>query len=181
MANNKTKATAVCKGTQTTKTGNPDAPFETTPMMNSSNMISTTMGIATANPSEKTLVKNKAGADTVTSDEFYDFLIDKGALFGWYFLFMPVGKDPDTSLMPTPEQRKKLYETVQRVRLEKPLFMMDFWGDAPYVGGCIAGGRRYIHINPKGDVEPCIFVHFSADNIKEKSLKEALDSDFMRA
>jgi len=38
-----------------------------------------------------------------------------------------VGKDPDTSLMPTPEQRKKLYETVQRVRLEKPLFMMDFW------------------------------------------------------
>jgi len=79
------------------------------------------------------------------------------------------------------EQRKKLYETVQRVRLEKPLFMMDFWGDAPYVGGCIAGGRRYIHINPKGDVEPCIFVHFSADNIKEKSLKEALDSDFMRA
>jgi len=83
--------------------------------------------------------------------------------------------------MPTPEQRKKLYETVQRVRLEKPLFMMDFWGDAPYVGGCIAGGRRYIHINPKGDVEPCIFVHFSADNIKEKSLKEALDSDFMRA
>jgi len=123
----------------------------------------------------------RLNADTVTSDEFYDFLIDKGALFGWYFLFMPVGKDPDTSLMPTPEQRKKLYETVQRVRLEKPLFMMDFWGDAPYVGGCIAGGRRYIHINSKGDVEPCIFVHFSTDNIKEKSLKEALSSDFMKA
>lgn len=123
----------------------------------------------------------KVNADTVTSDEFYDFLIDKGALFGWYFLFMPVGKDPDTSLMPTPEQRKKLYDTVQRVRLEKPLFMMDFWGDAPYVGGCIAGGRRYIHINPKGDVEPCIFVHFSAGNVKEQSLKEVLNSDFMRA
>jgi len=39
-------------------------------------------------------------------------------------------------------------------------------------------GRRYIHINHRGDVEPCIFVHFAADNIHEKPLAECLCSEF---
>lgn len=48
------------------------------------------------------------------------------------------------------------------------------------MGGCIAAGRRYLHINNKGDIEPCGFVHFAVDNIKTKSLREALNSDFFR-
>ena len=51
---------------------------------------------------------------------------------------------------------------------------MDFWHDAEYVGGCVAGGRRYCHINANGDVEPCVFCHYSNANIKEVSLIEAL-------
>jgi len=57
----------------------------------------------------------------------------------------------------------------------------DFWNDGPLVGGCIAGGRRYMHINCKGDVEPCVFVHFAVDNIKEKSLMEVVKSPFFAA
>lgn len=53
---------------------------------------------------------------------------------------------------------------------------MDFWNDAPYVTGCIAGGRRYVHINHKGEVEPCIFLHFSGGNVKDKPLVEILKS-----
>ncbi|HGJ64406.1 TPA: radical SAM protein, partial [bacterium] len=56
----------------------------------------------------------------------------------------------------------------------------DFWNDGPLVGGCIAGGRRYLHINSKGDVEPCVFVHFAVDNIKNKSLKEVINSPFFK-
>ena len=44
----------------------------------------------------------------------------------------------------------------------------------------MAGGRTYLHINVKGDVEPCVFVHFAVDNIKKKPLREALKSDFFR-
>jgi hypothetical protein len=61
------------------------------------------------------------------------------------------------------------------------MLVCDFWNDAPYVGGCIAGGRYYFHINAHGDVEPCIFVHFAIDNIKDKSLWEALRSPFFEA
>lgn len=53
---------------------------------------------------------------------------------------------------------------------------MDFQNDGEYVGGCIAGGRRYLHINARGDVEPCVFIHYSNVNIRECTLLEALKS-----
>ena len=53
---------------------------------------------------------------------------------------------------------------------------MDFWNDGEYVGGCIAGGRSYLHINANGDVEPCAFIHYSDSNIREKTLLEAYTS-----
>ena len=116
--------------------------------------------------------------DTLTSDALYDFWIEKGAFYGWTFLYMPVGENPDFELMPTPEQRKAMGDYVRKFRERKPYFLMDFWNDAPATSGCIAGGRRYIHINHQGDVEPCIFAHFATDNIQGKSLKQVLCSPF---
>ncbi len=58
---------------------------------------------------------------------------------------------------------------------------MDFQNDAEYVGGCIAGGRRYLHINANGDVDPCVFIHYSDSNIREKSLLECLQSPMFMA
>jgi MoaA/NifB/PqqE/SkfB family radical SAM enzyme len=117
--------------------------------------------------------------DQLTSDELYDFWIEKGAFFSWLFLFMPVGRDPEVDLMPLPSQRKAMGDFVRSLRARKPYFLMDFWNDAPSVGGCIAGGRRYLHINSEGYVEPCIFTHFATDNIKEKSLVDILKSPFL--
>jgi len=119
-------------------------------------------------------------ADIITSDEFIDFMIKKGCIIGCYFQYIPIGKNPDINLMPTPQQRNQLRKMVMRVRNTKPLFLGDFWNDGPYVGGCIAGGRQYLHINNRGEVEPCGFVHFTVDglNVYEKSLKEILKSPF---
>lgn len=83
--------------------------------------------------------------------------------------------------MPTLEQRKEMYHIVRRYRIEKPLFVMDFQNDAEYVGGCIAGGRRYLHINANGDVDPCVFIHYSNCNIREHTLLEALQSPIFMA
>lgn len=69
---------------------------------------------------------------------------------------MPVGNDASPDLMPTPEQRTETYRRIRDYRATKPLFAMDFQNDAEYVGGCIAGGRRYFHINANGDVDPCV-------------------------
>lgn len=120
--------------------------------------------------------------DTIVGDEFNDLLIQKGCFLGWHFLYMPVGRDANPSLMPTPEQRESLRTRgAALIRTKKPLFIADFWNDAPWVGGCIAGGNQYVHINSRGDVEPCIFCHFATENVKEKSLLECLQSPFFKA
>ena len=121
--------------------------------------------------------------EEVTSDKFIDWTIEKGSVIDWFFLYMPVRAEPDLDKMPTPQQRLQLKERrdwIRKTRDDK-IFIIDFWNDAPWVGGCIAGGREFLHINSQGDVEPCIFQHFAVDNIKEKSLKEVLNSQLMRA
>lgn len=112
----------------------------------------------------------------VASDEFIDFMIEKGAWFGWYFTFIPVGKDAPVELMVSPEQREYMYRRVREIRATKPIFVLDFWNDGEYVEGCIAGGRRYFHINSNGDAEPCAFIHYATDNIRNSSILEILHS-----
>ena len=117
---------------------------------------------------------------TITSDEFIDMLIKKGAIVGWFFQYIPIGGKPDLGLRPKAEERDLRRKTILRWRNEKPVVVYDFWNDGPLVKGCIAGGR-YLHIISNGDVEPCVFVHFAVDNIKLKSLKEILTSPFFKA
>lgn len=117
----------------------------------------------------------------IVSEEFIDFLIDKGAFFVWLFTYMPIGKDANIDLCVRPNERAFMYSEVHSLRNEKPIFLMDFWNDGEYVNGCIAGGRQYFHINAHGDVEPCAFVHYSDTNIKNISLIEALNSNIFKA
>ena len=120
-----------------------------------------------------------ANYESIASEEFYDSLIEMGAYFVWYFHYMPVGNDAVPELMPTPTQRTGVYEKIRRYRATKPLFALDFQNDAEYVGGCIAGGHRYLHINANGDIDPCVFIHYSDSNIRQKTLLEALRSPMM--
>lgn len=122
-----------------------------------------------------------ANFESITSEEYYDRLIELGAYFVWYFHYMPVGNEASPVLLPTPEQRTETYRRIRKYRAEKPLFAMDFQNDAEYVGGCIAGGRRYFHINANGDIDSCVFIHYSDSNIREKTLLEALQSPMMMA
>ena len=119
--------------------------------------------------------------ESISSDEFIDQLVKWGAQFIWYFHYMPVGNDAVPALMPNPQQRKAMYYRIREIRSTKPLFVMDFQNDGEYVGGCIAGGRRYLHINANGDVDPCVFVHYSDSNIREKSLLDCLRSPMFMA
>ena len=119
--------------------------------------------------------------EDVSSEAFYDMMIESGALFVWYFHYMPVGHGAVTDLLPTPEQREEMYHRIRHFRGTKAIFGMDFQNDGEYVGGCIAGGRRYLHINAKGDVEPCVFIHYSNVNIHDCSLLDALRSPIFQA
>lgn len=120
---------------------------------------------------------------TVTSDKFLDFLIEHGVRYSWYFHYMPVGNNASTELLLNAEQREYMYHRIREIRSTnsgKQIFAFDFQNDGEYVGGCIAGGRFYCHINPNGDVEPCVFIHYSNANIHEKTLLECLEQPLFR-
>ena len=119
--------------------------------------------------------------DNIFNDEFVDWLVEQGAVYMWSFHYVPVGRNADTSLMLSAEQRRDLIDRVARLRSEKPVLIADFWNDGEATQGCIAGGRLFFHINASGDVEPCAFAHFATDNIREKSLEEALQNPLFKA
>ncbi len=124
--------------------------------------------------------------EVVASDGFMEFLMDQGCLYAWYFMYIPVGRAPDLSLMVTPEQRRlmagKTYEWLTR----RPIFVADFWNSGPLVGGCIAAGRPngYLHVNHRGDITPCAFMMYSTHNIHESQsetpLLDAVRSEFFQ-
>lgn len=116
--------------------------------------------------------------ELLVSEKFVDFYREKGCLIGWYFHYVPVGKEPGMELMPTPEQRIFRREELIKRRARHDILLADFWNDGPMVGGCLAGGRTYLHINSDGEVEPCVFAHFAVDNIRDKPLKDILQSPF---
>ncbi|GLC31270.1 radical SAM protein [Clostridium omnivorum] len=122
---------------------------------------------------------SKYNIDTVISDEFIDMLIAKGAKMSWYFMYMPIGENPNVNDMLSPEQRLRLGRRTREIRNTKPYFTIDFFNDAPVVGGCIAG-KYYCHINSKEDVEPCIFAHFACDNLKGKALIDIFRGPFFK-
>ena len=122
--------------------------------------------------------------EAVTSDDFFHLLEEKGAKFGFYFHYMPTGQNAVPELLPTPEQRKFMIERIRYVRSDESgisFYPMDFQNDGEFVGGCIAGGRNYFHINSRGDAEPCVFIHYSNTNIHDNSVLEMLQSPLFMA
>jgi MoaA/NifB/PqqE/SkfB family radical SAM enzyme len=128
----------------------------------------------------------RENAEAYLRDEFYDLMIEKGCLYGWFFIFVPVGQDASVDLMTTPEQRDALRRKTLEVRRTKPIFVADFWNDGCLTGGCMSGGTTYFHINYRGDLEPCVFMHFATENIVDLyqrggHLWDVLETPFFKA
>jgi MoaA/NifB/PqqE/SkfB family radical SAM enzyme len=117
----------------------------------------------------------RLNSDLIADDKFIDTYMAEGALFGWFFNYIPVGLDPAMDLMATPKQRDALRKITLRWRVEKPLLLGDFWNDGPCVGGCLSASK-YAFVNVTGDVQPCTFVHFATHNVKDHTLEEIFRS-----
>ena len=111
-------------------------------------------------------------------------MVDKGCRYAMYFHYMPVGNAASVELLPTPEQRIYMKDRIRQIRsltTGQGLFTFDFQNDGEFVGGCIAGGRNYFHINANGDAEPCVFIHYSGANIRTNTLLEILHQPLFMA
>ena len=123
-----------------------------------------------------------ANIDSIASDEYIDYMIAAWArASSGTSTTCRSATTPPRSSCRHPQQREYMYHRIREIRATKPIFAMDFQNDGEYVGGCIAGGRRYLHINANGDVDPCVFIHYSNANIRNCTLLEALQSPIFMA
>jgi len=127
--------------------------------------------------------------DLLLTDQFYDYYFEEqGACYMWQFQLMPIGRGKDEAhLMVVPEKRVELYRKWENVMAEKRYCLADFWNSGVLARGCIAYGRSggYAYVDWHGNVTPCVFIPYYADNIYDlyndgKTLTDALFSDFMK-
>lgn len=112
----------------------------------------------------------------VVSREFLDNLQSKGCKIVFYVEFVPVTEE-SKELAPQDAEREFLDEQMMLLREEYPeMLFLSFPGDEKGTGGCLAAGRGFFHINSHGGAEPCPFSPYSDINVKDTSLKEALQS-----
>jgi MoaA/NifB/PqqE/SkfB family radical SAM enzyme len=58
------------------------------------------------------------------------------------------------------------------------MIIVSFPGDEDALGGCLAAGRGFFHINANGGAEPCPFSPYSEMNLKNQSILKVLQSPF---
>ena len=116
------------------------------------------------------ITATRQNAELILSDEFMDFYFEQqGAVYGWIFQYMPIGRSYTLDLMVTPEQRKWMFEREQHLIREKALFIADFWNSGAVANGCISAGRPggYFYIDWNGNCLPCAFYPYTGANIKQ--------------
>jgi MoaA/NifB/PqqE/SkfB family radical SAM enzyme len=117
--------------------------------------------------------------DTLTDGNFIQRLIDTGCKFFLFVEYNPI-KPGTEKLMVTAEQRQKIMGIVRGFRDKWPALFIEVPGDEDEIGGCLGAGKGFIHISAEGDVEPCPFAPYSDMNLRNVTLKDALNSDFLR-
>jgi MoaA/NifB/PqqE/SkfB family radical SAM enzyme len=118
------------------------------------------------------LTATRHNAEEILSDEFIDYFFEEqGALYGWIFHYMPIGRAFTLDLMPTPQQRLWMWKRSWEIIRERRLFLADFWNHGTLSDGCISAGRStgagYMYIDWNGAVSPCAFVPYSPVNVKD--------------
>ena len=79
------------------------------------------------------------------------------------------------------EENAGLKVQIERLRAERPeMVYVSFPGDEKSSGGCFAAGRGFFHINSHGGAEPCPFSPYSDINVRDSSLKDAMNSPLFR-
>ena len=118
----------------------------------------------------------KQNVKEVTSEEFLMTLANQDCKVVIYVEYVPIN-DQTKELAPTEEDRDYLESELMVLRMNrKDMIFIAFPGDEKTSGGCLAAGRGFFHINPQGGAEPCPFSPYSDTNLKQITLREALNS-----
>ncbi|OGD31214.1 hypothetical protein A2V94_05030 [Candidatus Atribacteria bacterium RBG_16_35_8] len=124
------------------------------------------------------LTVTRQNFDSLTNDSFVADLVKKGCKLFFYVEYTAIAEGT-VDWVPTGEQRRKIPPIMEGYRKKYSALFIGLPAEEELFGGCLSAGRGFIHINAEGDLEPCPFAPFSDVNLKEVSLKEALQSKLL--
>jgi MoaA/NifB/PqqE/SkfB family radical SAM enzyme len=116
----------------------------------------------------------------VTEPNFVDTLRESGCGLVFYVEYIPVEENTEHLILDE-NNLHILARRIDRLRGDKKnngMIILSFPGDEDSMGGCLAAGRGFFHINAVGGAEPCPFSPNSEMNLKEQSLLAVLQSSF---
>jgi MoaA/NifB/PqqE/SkfB family radical SAM enzyme len=125
------------------------------------------------------LTLTRANVDRVTDESFIGEMLQAGCRLFFLVEYSPVNGDTEEWVV-TREQRERVAERLAGYRARHGALFISVPGDEEQFGGCLSAGRGFIHLSAEGRVEPCPFVPYSDASLREMSLRQALQSDFLR-
>ena len=126
------------------------------------------------------LTITRSNFSTITDDRFMESLIHAGTKLILLLEYVSVEAGTEDWIL-TDEQRSTLAHKTERFRTQFPAIFIEIPGDEEQYGGCLAAGRGFVHVSPDGDLEPCPVSPYSDTNVRQLSLKEALQSRLLQA
>jgi len=113
--------------------------------------------------------------DTITAEDFIGRCAALGCRFFLFLEYTPTQPGTEDWTL-TDEQRSRTRMIMKDYRSRYPALFIAVPWDEDDVGGCLSAGRGFVHINAQGDIEPCPFAPFSDTNVRDHSLRDALQS-----
>jgi MoaA/NifB/PqqE/SkfB family radical SAM enzyme len=113
------------------------------------------------------------------SDAFLDLMKQNGAYMSYLHHYDLIGGQARVDWLLTPSQLSWMKQRIEEVHQTKSITVLSNVTSNLVRGGCPAV-RDFVHINHKGEVEPCCMIPFAADSVYQKSLTQILLSPFLK-
>jgi MoaA/NifB/PqqE/SkfB family radical SAM enzyme len=117
--------------------------------------------------------------DLLTSPAYVQELVDLGSRLFFYVEYVPIEANTAHNCLDD-AQKAELPARLHALRGSMPGLFVALPGEENLFGGCLAAGRGFVHISAEGRLEPCPFAPYSDVSLRRLSLREALQSDFLR-
>ena len=106
----------------------------------------------------------RSNIDELVTESFVNDMIDAGAHYLWYYIYRPVGPDPQPRLALDAAQIVRLRRFMVDIRPRTPLMVIDAYWDHEGNALCPAAVGISHHIGPGGDLEPCPPIQFANED-----------------
>jgi len=121
--------------------------------------------------------------DEVLCDSYLKMMIEKGAMYIWYYFYRPVGQEPHPEYCLTQDQLLEARRRMVALRHHHPIIIIDSYWTASGEAFCPAALGMGFHIGPQGSIEICPPLSFATNRISDNNYnleKTITESPFLK-